>query len=294
MKLSGVSHRVEAIPFPDRAGPTLVGLEARFADGVVKGKAEDREFRVGGDPTRLSQIRGIQTGMPAVVELDDRRRLKGELAGLDRIPLEVGGQRFDLDLTKANAVLVDASDRGTTISCTVVARRNGEEVGRATAPIHLKGSKHASLVAIREGTFITPPRSAVPVSHLRFVSSPGDFIGQGKTYAYGAEDLTIGLAAGGVNIQVDGWSIEFAGPGRAFLEAREYRGAKRTPFRDESPGINLSGNGRGCNKIDGAFVVWELELKGNEVTRLAIDFVQRCEERMPPLYGSLRYNSTYH
>ena len=33
---------------------------------------------------------------------------------------------------------------------------------------------------------------------------------------------------------------------------------------------------------------------GNTVVRLAVDFVQRCEGKMPPLVGILRYNSTFY
>ena len=49
----------------------------------------------------------------------------------------------------------------------------------------------------------------------------------------------------------------------------------------------------GANTLAGAFAVWELEVNGNEVTRLAIDFHLRCEEKMPPLYGSIRFNSNF-
>ena len=51
--------------------------------------------------------------------------------------------------------------------------------------------------------------------------------------------------------------------------------------------------GRGCNQIAGTFVVWELQLRGNEVVRLAVDFEQRCEINGPPLRGSVRLNSNF-
>jgi hypothetical protein len=44
--------------------------------------------------------------------------------------------------------------------------------------------------------------------------------------------------------------------------------------------------------VGGEFVVWELEMNGGQVVRLAIDFVHRSEGTGPPLTGSLRYNST--
>jgi hypothetical protein len=78
------------------------------------------------------------------------------------------------------------------------------------------------------------------------------------------------------------------------LGAGEYRNAKRQTFAGDSPGIELTRNGRGCNAISGEFRVWEIETKGNDVTRLAVDFVQRCEAKMRALVGMLRFNSTFY
>ena len=134
----------------------------------------------------------------------------------------------------------------------------------------------------------------MPVSYLRAVSSPGDFIGQGKSYSYAGEELTIRRFPRGVMINVGGWTVQFGGPNNEFLHTGEYRDAKRLPFSGDSPGIEFYGNGRGANRIAGKFVVWELEVKGNDVTRLAVDFIQHCEETQPPLYGMIRFNSSFH
>lgn len=145
--------------------------------------------------------------------------------------------------------------------------------------------------------FIRPPRTTSAVSYLRFESSSGDYIGQGKSYAYEKNDLTVRPFQGGVQCQVapfGNWTLLFgAGQGRN-LDVAEYRGARRHPFCEGSPGIELTGNGRGCNRINGEFRVWEFEQKGNTVVRLAVDFVQRCEEKMPPIVGMLRFNSTFY
>ena len=96
-----------------------------------------------------------------------------------------------------------------------------------------------------------------------------------------------------VTASAGGWSMEFAGPRGQAVGVGTYRNAKRYPFHDDSPGLSFTGHGRGCNRVGGEFVVWELERNGNRITRLAIDFVQRCEENGPPLLGRLRYNSTF-
>jgi hypothetical protein len=73
----------------------------------------------------------------------------------------------------------------------------------------------------------------------------------------------------------------------------EYDGAQRNSSRSPTrPGIDVSGDGRGCNSDTGRFLVsdFALALDGT-IARLAIDFEQHCEGAPPALYGSLRYNS---
>jgi hypothetical protein len=178
-----------------------------------------------------------------------------------------------------------------------VARQTGKEVGRFSVPLYVEGVSRPSLEALAEDKFVKPPRSGGPVSYLRVVSSKGDYIGQGKSYSYPGDELVARVVPRGVTVQVGpfgGWTANFGGPGNQFLKVGEYTGAKRHPFSGAAPGLEFIGNGRGCNTIAGKFVVWEIEVKGNEVVRLAIDFIQRGEEKNPPLYGSLRINSSFH
>jgi hypothetical protein len=213
---------------------------------------------------------------------------------LETLLVKVGKQPLRLDLANAAEVKVDPPDAEAPVSRISVARQSGKEEGRLDEPLYVEGSLQVSMDALRDGKFIKPPRSTSPVSYLRAISGKGDYIGQGKTYSYPGEALTVRRYDRGVNISVDGWHISFGAPRGRFLEVGEYLDAKRYPFSEASPGIEFTGQGRGCNQISGQFVVWELEFKGNEVTKLAIDFVQRCENKMPPLYGRLRYQSSFH
>ena len=141
--------------------------------------------------------------------------------------------------------------------------------------------------------FVKPAASAKPASYLKFTSSPGDFIGQGKSYEYAGNLMKITRSGRGVHVNVADWTLAIGGPNLQFLEKKEYQGAKRFAFSDDSPGLELSGQGRGASNIFGAFVVWEIEVQGNDIVRLAIDFTQRCEQATsPPLHGKLRWNST--
>ncbi len=141
--------------------------------------------------------------------------------------------------------------------------------------------------------FAKPAKSAMRTSYLKIVSSPGDRIGQGKSYEYPGAELQVRKTPRGVNVRVGGWTLNIGGPQGQFLKPGEYRDAQRFAFSGTSPGLDFHGNGRGSNRVAGAFVVWELAVQGDQITRLAIDFVQHSESTdRPPLTGKLRLNST--
>ena len=49
--------------------------------------------------------------------------------------------------------------------------------------------------------FTKPAKAAAATSYLKIVSSPGDYIGQGKTYDYKGDQLTLKTTARGVNVR---------------------------------------------------------------------------------------------
>jgi hypothetical protein len=135
-----------------------------------------------------------------------------------------------------------------------------------------------------------------------FRSTGGDYIGQGATASYVPSDST--------SIVVDGdaayltfrvytgdewWDVSFAAPSGETLHPGTYTGAQRAPFRgDGHPGLDLGGDGRGCNQVAGDFVVHEIRSDplGN-VLSLDASFVQHCEWAIrPPLEGRVRYHVT--
>lgn len=143
-----------------------------------------------------------------------------------------------------------------------------------------------------KGPFKKPAAAKAATTYLKIDSTPGDFIGQGKSYNLGADKLTVKKTNRGVEVQAAGWHLEVGAPNGQFLQVGEYLNAKRYAFSGASPGLDFFGQGRGSNTLAGAFVVWELEMNGDQIVRLAIDFVQRSEEKGQPLNGKLRINST--
>jgi hypothetical protein len=297
MKLVNGVYEARAIPFPDRKGPVVFRVEVKYADGSVNGVSEERDFKLNQQPMKLSQVEQINLGPEVKVKLASGGTLKGALTDLDRIWVNVGKQPLRLNLSNASEIKVEPPESEAPVSCIIVVRQAGKELARLDEPLYPEGSLQASMDTLRDEKFIKPPRSTSPISYLRVISTAGDYIGQGKTYSYSGEALGVRRNDRGVNVAVGGpfgWQLSFGAPHGQFLEVGEYLDAKRYPFSEASPGIEFSGQGRGCNRISGKFVVWEFEMKGNEVTKLAIDFIQRCEETMPPLYGRLRFQSSFH
>lgn len=143
-----------------------------------------------------------------------------------------------------------------------------------------------------------------------FNSTPGDYIGQGQEMIITPEDPSDFFISrnyyDGVTFRVDNypyisnysernwWYVDFTAPYRAPLTVGNYEGATRHPFQEfTEPGLSMSGNHRGCNRLSGRFDILEIEYdsSGENIIKFAADFEQRCETIMPPLYGSIRYNS---
>ena len=80
---------------------------------------------------------------------------------------------------------------------------------------------------------------------MHIESTAGDFIGQGKTFDYTAEQLKPTMNGRSVNVMVDGWHLVVAGPDKQALGVGEYPDGKRFPFNRRSPGLSFSRKGRG-------------------------------------------------
>ena len=124
---------------------------------------------------------------------------------------------------------------------------------------------------------------------VMLVSSPGDFIGQGRIYL--TEDPSQ-FSISGTAIDAFGFEFVFAGPGGAPLTVGTYTDATRWPFNGASPGIDISGNGRGCNYECGSFEVFEIHTNSSgQVDRLWLVFTNSCICTMTQMTGEVRYNS---
>jgi len=144
--------------------------------------------------------------------------------------------------------------------------------------------------------------AATPQTFLTLISQPGDYIGQGITQTFTPADgsFSVSNTADTVSISFNTsnfsqfWYLDFGSPSTVKFGRGEYDGAQRTAFRSPTrPGIDVFGDGRGCNTDTGRFLVSDFALNTDgTIARLAIDFEQHCEGAPPALYGSFRYNSS--
>ncbi len=148
--------------------------------------------------------------------------------------------------------------------------------------------------------------SAAPVATTAVVldGSPNDYILGGRTRTFTSANATFSTSADATDfyLSINGngagtgefWSVWLAAPRGTRLAPGTYTGASRAPFRGGTqPGIDVSGDGRGCNQVGGQFVVEEAvyDTTGTRLTSFAASFEQHCEIFGAPLFGEVRYNS---
>jgi RTX calcium-binding nonapeptide repeat (4 copies) len=129
-------------------------------------------------------------------------------------------------------------------------------------------------------------------------SEPGDYIGQGLDWSYTPDNASIGVGGARhyVGFGIDGdngdwWFGDFAAPDGDILAPGHYT-ASRYPFNGIGAGIDVGGNGRGCNTIEGEFTVTEARFEPDGSLRsFGVDFEQHCEGMDPALYGTFEFRA---
>ena len=155
---------------------------------------------------------------------------------------------------------------------------------------------------LNENATLTLP---VITSSVQMTSQKGDYIGQGLTYNYSPANATISahVMSGGayqntIEVDVNGnngdwWYLRFVAPNNAILTPGVYNNATRWPFEAAgSPGLDISGNGRGSNTSTGQFTVTvaQYDASGN-ITAFQASFVQHSEGAPPALTGTVSFGA---
>jgi len=130
---------------------------------------------------------------------------------------------------------------------------------------------------------------------LHFQSDNRDFIGGGvqKVWTLKESDLSIGGSnhniVASVSGQGDWWYLNFRGPSNGDLHTATYTNAERAPFvTGKAPGLDVNGDGRGCNTLSGRFQIKSLVwTTAGTVAEMDVLFEQHCEGGTPALRGEL-------
>jgi len=218
------------------------------------------------------------------------------ITGITNAPISVQGGEYSID-----------GGAFTNVPGTIA---NGQSVRLRLAASNLPGTNTFATVKVgaASATFQASTVLAAGTNILYFHSNPGDFIGQGQQRGmYAGTGFVLAPAPGavpgrnlhnGISFSISGggqsWTLDFSGPNGAQLAPGSYENAMRYPFESAGiPGLNFSGDGRGCNTLGGRFDVLEVVYNGNgTIQSFAADFVQHCEGVLPALFGQIRFNST--
>jgi hypothetical protein len=150
-------------------------------------------------------------------------------------------------------------------------------------------------VAVLWACVALPAQAAVSDTVTMF--SEGEYIGGGQMRLYDTQNASISISgdASYLTVHVSGGSLgesfdlDFAAPPGETLHPGLYLNAQRAPFREAThPGIDISGDGRGCNEDTGRFDIKDIRLQNGAVRHLWLTYEQHCEGGVAALFGDVR------
>ena len=143
---------------------------------------------------------------------------------------------------------------------------------------------------------------------LEMVSDPGDeshppdFIGLGRSYSFRSPRGMLLMSGGYDNyasywVEIPGasfWSGDFSTPsGGRVLRPGTYEEARRWPFHDAAPGMDIGGDHRGCNDLRGRYTIHQLtRAPDGFITAFHVTFEQHCEFEEPAIRGEFRFKAS--
>jgi hypothetical protein len=144
----------------------------------------------------------------------------------------------------------------------------------------------------------SPPRvTATASTVITMFSDPGDFIGGGTPQEFDTTNASISgtVSTGGIGLSAAGgtsglsYSLVIDPPPGTSFKVGYYPKVQRAEFRTAGfAGLDITGNGNGCNTDSGAIDVRDLAVSGSAITRLDLLYEQHCEGGVPALFGEVR------
>lgn len=138
------------------------------------------------------------------------------------------------------------------------------------------------------------PAGVAPNGNFAYLQSePGDYVGQGETSVLAAPTYPMVLTATGsrIDVEIGGWRGTFAAKASlSQLQPGYYPNLTRYPVHDTLVGgLDWSGNGRGCNKQTGWFIVDNVTYDGTTLKAIDLRFEQKCENSIHALRGHVHW-----
>jgi hypothetical protein len=103
------------------------------------------------------------------------------------------------------------------------------------------------------------------------------------------------LSPGGISLSLSGgtsgagWSMVIDPPIGSRFKEGYYSRAQRAEFRTAGhPGLDITGDGRGCNTVSGSFEVRKLVVSNSTITQLDLLYEQHCEGGPAALFGEIQ------
>jgi hypothetical protein len=169
--------------------------------------------------------------------------------------------------------------------------------GTHTVSVLVSGNKNAvsSAAYIVFDNFVV----SAPAPYVTMDSDAGDYIGQGQFRQFTGANATfitsVPQAGTYIRLQVNpvaggGWLMDFAAPLGQPLVPGVYINAQRAAFRTgTSPGIDISGDGRGCNTVTGSFTVYAIAFSpSGALEHFDATYEHHCEGGPAALRGAVK------
>lgn len=160
---------------------------------------------------------------------------------------------------------------------------------------------NAAGVTVSDDVIVRVDSEGAARTEVRLWGDGRDYVTEGVRYRFNRENanLQFKLMRGAYGVFIWGdtmWDLYVAPPAGATLGKGRYLNAERYLVQSpDRPGLDLSGDGRGCNKLTGEFTVHQWHLNANgDPRRVEISFEQHCGDAAPAAYGRVLRNAVPH
>ena len=202
-----------------------------------------------------------------------------------------GNRRLILAISSASVVLIG-------VTGAVLGSMTYTKIATVALPaLPARATPGASPVGSQSEPTSTEPQApqAAIDAWMHFQSDTGDYIGGGKQQVWTLKesDFSVGGSNRDIRVSVSGqgdwWYLEFRAPSNGQLGAGQFTNAERAPFvTGKAPGLDINGDGRGCNTLGGRFAIKTLTwTSAGTVAEMDVLFEQHCEGMGPALRGEL-------